>query len=108
MEGSASMSIYWITALGTSAACFLFKYLGHCVPESWLAHPRVHRINLLIPVALLSALVAIQAFTDKTRIIVDHRMAGVSFAVAAFIAKLPFPVAVFGAAIVSALVYRFN
>jgi Branched-chain amino acid transport protein (AzlD) len=102
------MSIYWITALGTSTACFLFKYLGHSVPESWLAHPRVQRINVLIPVALLSALVAVQAFTDKTKLVVDHRMAGVSFAVAAFVAKLPFPVAVFGAAIVSALVYRLS
>ncbi len=102
------MSIYWITALGTSAACFLFKYLGHSVPESWLAHPRMQRINVLIPVALLSALVAVQAFTDKTKLVVDHRMAGVSFAVAAFVAKLPFPVAVFGAAIVSALVYRLS
>lgn len=101
------MSIYWITALGTSVSCFLFKYLGYSVPESWLAHPRVQRINLLIPVALLSALVAIQTFTDKTKIVVDHRMAGVSFAIAAFIAKLPFPIAVFGAAVVSALVYRF-
>jgi len=102
------MNIYWVTALGTSAACFSFKFLGHSVPESWLAHPRAQRINLLIPVALLSALVAIQAFTDKTKIVVDHRMAGVSFAVAAFIAKLPFPVAVFGAAIVSAVIYRIN
>jgi hypothetical protein len=100
------MSIFWITALGTSAAAFMFKYLGHCVPKSWLAHPRVQRINLLIPVALLSALVAIQAFTDKTKIVVDHRMAGVGFAIAAFMAKLPFPIAVFGAAIVSAVIYR--
>jgi len=59
-------------------------------------------------VALLSALVAVQAFTDKTKLVVDHRMAGVSFAVAAFVAKLPFPVAVFGAAVVSALVYRLS
>ncbi len=102
------MNIYWMTALGTSGACFLFKYLGHNIPESWLSHPRVQRINLLIPVALLSSLVAIQTFTDKTKIVVDHRMAGVSIAIAAFAAKLPFPVAVFGAAVASAIIYRLN
>ncbi|MEN9324819.1 MAG: hypothetical protein RL414_573 [Actinomycetota bacterium] len=100
------MSIFWVTTVGVSAACFILKYLGHSVPESWLAHPRVQRINLLIPVALLSALVAVQGFTEKTKLAVDHRAAGVTFAIAAFAARLPFPVAVFGAAFVSAVLYR--
>jgi hypothetical protein len=100
------MNVFWITSIGVSASCFAFKYLGHSVPESWLAHPRVQRINLLIPVALLSALVAVQGFTEKTKLVIDHRAAGVAFALAAFAAKLPFPVAVFGAAATSAIIYR--
>jgi hypothetical protein len=92
------MNVFWITSIGVSASCFAFKYLGQSVPESWL--------NLFIPVALLSALVAVQGFTEKTKLVIDHRAAGVAFALAAFAAKLPFPVAVFGAAATSAIIYR--
>jgi len=97
----------WIALIGSSALAFALKYLGSAVPEFWLSHPRIQRINNLIPIALLSGLVIVQTMTEKTKYIIDHRAAGVGFAIAALIAKAPFPVVVVGAAITSAIVYRY-
>ena len=56
------MDALWIGLIATSVIAFLLKYVGHSVPEKWLSHPRVLKINGLIPIALLSALVAVQTF----------------------------------------------
>lgn len=102
------MSPQWIAVIGASALAFALKYIGSSIPESWLSHPRIQRINNLIPVALLSALVAVQTLTDKTKFVLDQRAAGVAVAIAALIAKAPFPVVVIGAALTSALIYNFK
>ena len=52
------MSSFWIATIGTSVIAFLLKFAGHSVPERWLSHPKIQRINILIPIALLSAIVA--------------------------------------------------
>ena len=101
------MSNQWIALIGSSGLAYALKYLGSAIPESWLSHPRIQRINSLIPIALLSGLVIVQTITEKTKYIIDHRAAGVGFAIAALIAKAPFPVVVVGAAITSAIVYRY-
>jgi branched-subunit amino acid transport protein len=88
--------------------CYAIKYAGHAIPEVWLAHPRVQRITNLIPIVLLSALVAMQALTTKTKFEVDHRLAGVTVAIVALNAKLPFPVVVVSAMATSAIVYRLK
>jgi hypothetical protein len=72
-----------------------------------LEHPKIARINALIPIALLSALVAVQTFTTKTTVMIDHRLAGVSVAVIALLLKAPFPVVVLSAAITSAAIYNW-
>jgi branched-subunit amino acid transport protein len=100
------MNKYWIAVIGASALAYGVKIFGASVPESWLSHPRMMRINLLIPVALLTALVAVNSFATKTRLVLDHRSAGIAAGIALLIAKVPFPVVVVGAAITSALVYR--
>jgi len=102
------MSPQWIAVNGASALAFALKYIGSSIPQSWLAHPRIQRINTLVPIALLSALVAVQTLTDKTKFVLDQRAAGVAVAIAALIAKAPFPVVVVGAAITSALIYNFK
>jgi len=102
------MSPQWIAVIGASALAFALKYIGSSIPQSWLAHPRIQRINTLVPIALLSALVAVQTLTDKTKFVLDQRAAGVAVAIAALIAKAPFPVVVVGAAITSALIYNFK
>jgi branched-subunit amino acid transport protein len=98
----------WVAVIVTSVLCYAIKYAGHAIPEVWLAHPRVQRITNLIPIVLLSALVAMQALTTKTKFEVDHRLAGVTVAIVALNAKLPFPVVVVSAMATSAIVYRLK
>jgi branched-subunit amino acid transport protein len=102
------MSAQWIAVIGSSAICYGIKYAGSAIPESWLSNPRIQRINALIPIVLLTALVAVNTLSTKTKLRIDHRAAGVAVAIAALIAKAPFPVVVVGAAITSAVLYHFN
>ena len=85
----------------------MLKYSGHSIPEKWLSHPKIQQINALIPIALLSALVAVQSFSEKSKLMVDQRLAGLCVAVIALILKAPFPVVVLSAAVSSAAVYRW-
>lgn len=101
------MNSFWIATIGTSVIAFALKYAGHSVPERIFAHPKVQAINALIPIALLSALVAVQTFTEKSQLMIDHRLAGVSAAVLALCLKAPFPVVVLSAAVTSAAIYNW-
>ena len=101
------MNVFWVATIGTSIIAFTLKYMGHSIPERWLAHPKIQRINTLIPIALLSALVAVQTFTDKNTVLIDHRLAGVSVAVIALLLKAPFPIVVLSAAVTSAAIYNW-
>jgi len=100
------MSALWIGVIGTSVLAFVLKYLGHCVPEKFLTNPRVLRINALIPIALLSALVGVQTITDKGKWVIDQRLAGVAVALIALALKAPYFVVVVSAAVTSAVLYR--
>ena len=102
------MNELWIAVLGTSAIAFALKYSGHSVPEKWLSHPRIQSVNALIPIALLSALVAVQTFTEKSQLMIDQRLLGLSVAIVALLLKAPFPVVVLSAAVSSALLYNLN
>ena len=97
----------WIGVIGTSVIAIALKFAGHSDPENLLSHPLIKRINLLIPIALLSALVAVQSVTTKNAIVIDHRLAGLGAAIVALIFKAPFPIVVLSAAITSAGVYNF-
>ena len=107
MEGAA-MTQMWIAVIGTSAIAFGLKYFGHSIPEKYLTNPRALRINTLIPIALLSALVAVQTFSDKSKLVIDQRLAGMAVAVIALALKAPFPVVVLGSAAASALVFHLG
>ena len=101
------MNSFWIATIGTSVIAFALKYSGHSVPEKWLSHPKIQRINALIPIALLSALVAVQSFSEKATLMIDQRMVGLCVAIAALMLKAPFPLVVVSAAISSAAVYNW-
>ena len=101
------MNAYWIATIGTSVIAFLLKYSGHSVPEKWLSHPRIQRVNTLIPIALLSALVAVQSFSEKSALMIDQRLIGLCVAILALMLKAPFPVVVLSAALSSAAVYNW-
>ncbi len=49
-----------------------------------------------------------QTLTEKTKIVIDHRLAGLTVAIIAVIAKLPFPVIILGAMATSAIFYRYR
>lgn len=101
------MNAFWVATIGTSIIAFILKYTGHSIPRVWLEHPRIQRINLLVPISLLSALVGVQTFTEKSKLIIDHRLGGVSIAVIALLFKAPFPIVVISAAVSSAAIYRW-
>ena len=100
------MNALWIGVLGTSAIAFTLKYLGHSIPEKYLTNPRMLRINTLIPIALLSALVGVQTITEKGKWVIDQRLAGVAVALIALSLKAPYFVVVISAAITSAALFR--
>ena len=101
------MSIFWIATIGTSRIAFLLKFSGHSVPERWLSHPKIQKINALIPIALLSALVAVQTFSEKSQLMFDQRLVGLMVAIVALLLKAPFPIVVLSAALSSAAVYNW-
>lgn len=101
------MNAYWIATIGTSVIAFALKYSGHSVPEKWLSHPKIQRINGLIPIALLSALVAVQSFSEKSKLMIDQRLLGLFVAIIVLMLKAPFPIVVISAAVSSAALYHW-
>jgi len=103
---AATMSALWIGVIGSSIALFVLRYLGYLVPEKFLTNPRMLRINILIPIALLSALVGVQTLTEKGKWVIDQRLAGVAVALIALSLKAPYFVVVVSAAVTSAILSR--
>ena len=68
----------WLTILLASAGCYALKLVGVSLPQSVLAHPRVQRIASLLPVAMLSALIATDLFDADRHYHADwHTLIGV-------------------------------
>jgi hypothetical protein len=105
---NSSSTAIWVAVIGTSALAFALKYFGHSVPEKYLTNPRMLRINTLIPIALLSALVGVQTLADKSKLVIDQRLAGVAVAAIALALKAPYFVVVIAAAATSAALFRIN
>jgi branched-subunit amino acid transport protein len=93
----------WTTIVAAGVGCYLLKLAGLSVPAGVLERPAVRRIAGLIPVALLSALVAVQVFSSEDRLVVDERAAGLAMAVVLLVVRAPFLVVVCGAALTAAL-----
>jgi len=93
----------WTAVLVTCVGCYLLKLAGLSVPERVLASPRVRSVAALMPVALLSALAAVQTFGSGMSLVLDARAAGLAYAVVALLLRAPFIVVVVGAAVVAAL-----
>ena len=93
----------WTAVLLAAFGCYLLKLGGLSVPPRILERPLVERVADLIPVALLSALVAVQVFSQGHSIVLDARALGLGVAVVLLLLRAPFLVVVFGAAIVAAV-----
>jgi branched-subunit amino acid transport protein len=89
-----------IAAVGS----YLLKLAGVSLPESILNHPKVQRVAQLLPIAMLSALVAVQLFDGGGRYTVDWRiLAGVAAGVVALLLRRGFLVVFVVAISVTAL-----
>jgi branched-subunit amino acid transport protein len=94
----------WLAVLVAALGCYLLKLGGLSVPPRILERPLVERVADLIPVALLSALVAVQVVAQGHDLVLDARALGLGVAVVLLLLRAPFLVVVFGAALVTALV----
>ncbi len=92
----------WAAVLATSVGCYLLKLAGLSVPGHVLEKPVVRRIALLMPIALLIALTAVQTFASGQSVVVDARAAGLAFAVVALLLRANFLIVILGAAAVAA------
>ena len=92
----------WTVVLLASGLAWLTKLAGYLVPEAWVEAPRRARVLGLLPVALLSGLVAVQTFAGEGgSLVVDARLAAVAVAVVLLLLPANFLVAVVGAAVVA-------
>jgi len=94
--------VTWFAIVVASVVCFGLKLAGHLVPEHWLAQPRVARTAALVTVALLSALVAVQALTSGRAVVVDARLPALAVAAVALVLRAPCVVVVLLAALTAA------
>ena len=93
----------WAAVVVAGVGCYLLKLAGLSVPASVLERPVVRRVADLIPVALLSALVAVQVLGSDHALVLDERAAGLAAAVVLLLLRAPFLVVVLGAALTAAL-----
>lgn len=93
----------WTAIIVTAVGCYLLKLTGLSVPAGLLDRPLVRRVADLIPVALLGALVAVQAFSTGPQLMLDARVAGVTAGFLALLARAPFLAVVVVAAGTTAL-----
>jgi hypothetical protein len=100
--------VIWVAVLVGSAGCFALKLAGWSLPARWLEHDRLQRAALLLPVALLAALVVVQAFADggsgdRPGVVLDARAASLAVAALLLVLRAPFLLVVVAAAGTAAL-----
>ena len=70
----------WPAILLAAGGCYALKLAGLSVPQRVLDGARTRRIALLVPVALLAALIATNTFSAGDRLVLDARAAGLAAA----------------------------
>lgn len=93
----------WSAILLAALICLALKAAGYLVPPKALEAPRTARISDLLTVALLAALVAVQALGDGQAITVDARVPALLVAGGLLWLRQSFLVVVAAAALVAAL-----
>jgi branched-subunit amino acid transport protein len=73
--------VLWLAIIAAAAGCYGLKLAGLSLPESLVSHPRALRSAGLLPVAMLSALVATDLFDNDRHYSADwHTLAGLGAA----------------------------
>ncbi|MEU5688415.1 branched-chain amino acid transporter AzlD [Streptomyces venezuelae] len=93
----------WIAIGATVVGCYLVKLAGLLVPAGALERPLVRRMAALLPVALLAALTAQQAFADGRALVLDARAGGLAAAAVALLLRAPFLVIAAAVAVTAGL-----
>jgi branched-subunit amino acid transport protein len=98
---SGTMS--WSLVIWLSAGAYLLKVLGFVVIGGRRLPAPLERCLVLIPAALLTALVVKDTFSVGNVVVVDERLAGLAVAAGLAWRRMPLLVVVVGAAAVTAL-----
>ena len=88
----------WVAVLAGAAGCFALKYVGSSIPGHVLEKPTVKQVVFLLPIALLSALVAVQTIASDQSLVVDARVPALAVSALALRFKAPFIIVVLMAA----------
>lgn len=98
------MSPLWLAILIAAVGCYLLKLAGVSLPRSILNQPKVQRVAQFLPIAMLSALVAVELFDGGGSYAMDWRtLAGVAAGVIALLLRRGFLVVFLTAISVTAL-----
>ncbi|MEX2290645.1 MAG: AzlD domain-containing protein [Mycobacteriales bacterium] len=97
----------WAAVLAASLGCYALKLAGWSLPARWLERERLQRAALLLPAALLAALVTVQTLADGRALSVDERVAGVAVAAVLLLVRAPFLVVILAAAATAASLRAF-
>ena len=98
----------WFAVLAGAAGCYALKYVGSAIPGHVLEKPSVKQVVLLLPIALLSALVAVQTIAASQALVIDARLPALASATLALRFKAPFIVVVLIAAVTAAALRYFG
>ena len=96
------MSSLWLAILGATLGCYFLKIIGVVIPKYFLDKPLVSEITHLLPIALLSAIVAIQTLGEGQGLAIDARLPALGASLIALRLRAPFIVVVLIAAVMAA------
>ena len=97
----------WLGILIGSIAVYSWKLLGNLLPKRLLDNPRVASTANMLTIALMAALVGVQAFVTKSHIVFDARVPAALLASFLAYKKVPFLVIVASAAALAAVIRLF-
>lgn len=93
----------WATILIASLSTFMLKILGYFLPESLLSHQVAKKVIAVLPIGLLSGLIALQLFTAKDAFILDGRIVGALSALGLLMMRAPFILVITISALITAV-----
>jgi branched-subunit amino acid transport protein AzlD len=98
----------WATVLIASLSTFALKVFGYFLPDSLVTNQTSKKIIAVLPIGLLSGLIAIQLFTTKTSFTYDGRIVGAISAVALLLFRAPFIIVISLSALITAVGRYFD
>jgi hypothetical protein len=98
----------WVALSVASVGCMALKFSGYVVPQRMLERGGARRLVETLPVALLSALIAVSTFATQQRLVLDSRAAGLATAIVLVALRAPFVVVVVAACAVAAAVHALH